>query len=71
MWAAMFATAFRRLARAPSHLYGSMLAGGVVLGAALSARPADAEKNVRRVAARLPQPSLPLVPTHLRVCVPA
>ena len=57
MRAAMFATAFRRLARAPSHLYGSVLAGGVVLGAALSARPADAEKNVRRLAARLRSPA--------------
>lgn len=43
--ATMFATALRRLTSAP--VFSSTLAGGVVLGAALSARPADAEKNVR------------------------
>ena len=55
--AAMFSTALRRFATAP--VFSGTLAGGVVLGAALSARPADAEKNVRSPAAALRAARLP------------
>jgi len=40
----MFSTVLRRFATSPA-VFSGTLAGGVVLGAALSARPADAEKN--------------------------